>query len=265
MPTRWWNPPKLLLTLLLASALPLAAADRWAPGVAAGAVNQRVVSGNACGPAALLAAFRCGDESWQEIDRKLPGGSDKGKLVYIIRAYGLRPSTSLKDRKRWTGKGINSEDLLAVAGEISSAYGQPKPDSDQLFRRKRESPEKLIRRTQDRLRDSLARGFPPLLSVKRYVLRKGRWELLQGHFVTVVRVPEKIGRGDRSFAFTFLDPWGGRKREGTISIPDQPVLSIDGESSTCLMVDAPGLNVGRSAVRKGETTRLVPTVAIGRW
>jgi hypothetical protein len=239
--------------------------DRWAPRADAGPVDQLDIAGNACGPAALLASFRCGDEQWRAISGKIPGSSDRSKLLYIIKAHGLQPSTSLQGRKRWTRQGINAEDLTAVAGELAAIGSMPAPRSDQLFRGRWEKPAKLLRRTHDRLRDSLKRGFPPLLSIKRYTYRNDQWQALQGHFVTVVRVPEKIDRKATSFTFTYFDPWHGRKSEGTLRIPTKPVISTDGESSACLEAHVPGADIGRKQVRKGERSVAVPVVVIGRW
>ena len=239
--------------------------DRWAPNAVAGPVNQLVVSGNACGPASLLTAFRCGDESWQEVSKVIPGTSDRSKLLYIIKAHGLQDSKSLKGRKRWTRDGINADDLQEIAGELAALKGLSSPRSDQLFRSGRESEVKLVDRTHDRLRDSLKRGFPPILSLKRYVFRGGQWQSIQGHFVTIVRVPEKIDRKATSFTFTYFDPWKGKKHEGTFRIPPQPIISVDGTSSSCLEAVVPSADVGRKLVKAGEKSFVVPVGVMGRW
>jgi hypothetical protein len=247
---------------LITSAL---ADDRWAPNAVAGPVNQLIIAGNACGPAALLTSLQCGDESWQAVSKIIPGSSDKSKLLYIIKAHGLQDSASLKGRKRWTRHGINADDLEQIAGELAAMKGLPSPRSEQLFRKGRETPAKLIARTHDRLRDSLKRGFPPVLSLKRYVFRQGQWQSIQGHFVTIVRVPEKIDRKASSFTFTYFDPWQGKKHEGTFRVPTEPLISIDGQSSSCLEAVVPSADVGRELVKSGEKTFIVPVGVMGRW
>ncbi|MFC7336266.1 hypothetical protein ACFQY0_03685 [Haloferula chungangensis] len=254
---------KVFLFLILISVL--SADDRWAPNAVAGPVNQLVVSGNACGPAALLTSIRCGDESWQQVSKIIPGSSDRSKLLYIIKAHGMQASQSLKGRKRWTRHGINAEDLEQVAAELAALKGLPSPRSESLFCKKRETPVKLIDRTHDRMRDSLKRGFPPVLSLKRYVFRQGQWQSLQGHFVTVVRVPEKIDRKATSFSFTYFDPWQGKKHEGSFRVPTQPILSADGQSSSCLEVFVPSADIGRKFVKSGEKSFVVPVGVMGRW
>lgn len=139
------------------------------------------------------------------------------------------------------------------------------PKSESLLLKKRESPEKLIRRVHDRLRDSLANGAPPVLSVRRYVFRGGSWQSLQAHFITIVMVPEKLQKGAREFKFTYFDPWGGKKLNGTFKIPDTPTLSVDGSTSTCIEAVVPSSIIGKDKVRSGEKSVVAPTFVTGSW
>jgi len=255
--------PDLLISAALCCTIQ--ADDRWAANAVAGPVNQLDIAGNACGPAALLTAFRCGDEPWQEVAEAIPGSSDKSKLLYMIRAHGLRPSGSLNDRNRWTKDGVNVEDLNTIAAELAALAARPAPKLDCVLRSGRESQEKLVARMHSRLRNSLKKGFPPVLSLRRYVHRDGHWQALQSHFVTVVRVPDKLARRSSTFDFTYFDPWGGKKERGHFSIPDRPILATpDGESS-CLEASIPKANIGKGKVRSGERTVVVPSFLIGRW
>lgn len=258
--------PKSLLSGLVATALILAARgdERWAPHAVAGPVNQLKVAGNACGPAALLASFRCGSENWRSSSEAIPGDSDRLKLLYIIRAHGLQPSNSLRNRKRWSSGGINAEDLTEIAAEIAGIGGQPAPRMEGLLRKQRESPERHLDRLHDRLRDSLKRGFPPVLNLRRHALRGGRWTPLDGHFVSVVMVPEKLPRRSTSFKFTYFDPWGAKKCHGTFRIPTAAGLSGDGKQSTFLEAVVPDARIGREKLRRGEATVVLPEVMIGR-
>lgn len=259
-------PRKILkLVLILVLVGPSLADQRWAPHAVAGPVNQLDIAGNACGPAALLCAYRCGSESWRSVSEVIPGKSDKSKLLYIIKAHGLRPSKSLQGRQRWTREGINVEDLSVVAGELAALSAQPKPRMESLLRKGREKPHKLLDRVHDRFRDSLKNGFPPVLSLRRYVRRQGQWHAVQGHFITIVRVPDRLPRGAETFDFTYFDPWGGKKETGRFSIPSRPVLTDASGLSSCVVASVPKANIGKSEVRSGEATEVVPTVVIGRW
>lgn len=249
---------------LLLSLPAAGAAERWAPAAAAGPVNQLEVAGNACGPAALLAAFRCGSERWQATAQRIPGTSDRSKLLYIIRAHGLQPSASLRQRKRWNAAGINAEDLTTIAAELAAIGGQPAPHQQSLLRKNRESPERQLRRLHDHLRHSLKAGFPPVVNLRRHVLRDGPWTVLDGHFVTIVMVPEKLPRRSTRFDFTYFDPWGGKKSRGTFAIPDPPVMAAPDGRSPFLAAEVPDARIGSEKLRPGEISAVVPTIMIGR-
>jgi hypothetical protein len=238
---------------------------REAPRADAPPVNQLSISGNACGPAALMASFRCGSETWQKAASALPGTTDREQLGQWIRRYGLRPSATLKGRMRWTGSGINVEDLVTAANEMNQPFYLPQLVHDDLFLRRRETSEDLLRRTHQRLERSLGKGIPPLLSLRRFVLRKGSWVPLQGHFVTVVAVPKKLPRNGQGFALTYLDPWGGKRCEGKLGIASRSLLAAPGQSSPCLEAQVPSAKIARDQVRRGETTAVVPAAVIGRW
>ncbi|GAA5484673.1 hypothetical protein [Haloferula sargassicola] len=259
------SPLPLLLSALLLLAAIARADDRWAPNAVAGPVDQLDVSGNACGPAALLAAIRCGDGKWRAVAEKIPGRSDRSKLLYIIKAHGVRPSASLRGRNRWSRHGINAEDLADVAGELAGIGGLPAPRIENLLPGRRESVPNTLKRLHRRFRQSLINGLPPVISLRRYVLRHGAWVTLDSHFVTLVQVPEKLAGGEKQFTLTYFDPWGGKKRTATLREPVVPVLSPDGQRSGALEFFAPDADVGRDKARSGERTLLVPAIAIGRW
>jgi hypothetical protein len=238
---------------------------RDAPKADAAPVNQLAISGNACGPAALLSSFRCGNEAWQRAAASLTGATDKEQLRQWIRRHGLLPSETLKGRKRWTSAGINVEDLVAATNEMTRPLYLPAVAQDDLFLRRGEQPQALLRRTHQRLEKSLSKGVPPVLSLRRFVLRGGKWIPLQGHFVTITSVPRKIGRSETGFGFTYLDPWGGKRSQGEFRLPPEPVLASPGQPSPCLEALVPAANIARRDVRPGEITVVVPAAVIGRW
>lgn len=181
------------------AALPLTAApaQREAPNPGAVPVDQLAVSGNACGPAALLTALRFGDANWQRAASAVAGDTDKARLVSIIRIWGLRPSATLTGRMRWTRQGVNVDDLCAMANEMTRSQLLPLMKRDALLSLPGESPQKLLARTHDRLETSLRRGLPPIISIRRIARRVDQnkvpsWVVLQGHYVTVVGIPGKL-------------------------------------------------------------------------
>jgi hypothetical protein len=258
--------PRIEVAVLTLLACVCHAGDlREAPKTDAAPVNQLAISGNACGPAALLSSFRCGNDAWQRAAASLTGTTDREQLGLWIRRHGLQPSETLKGRKRWTNAGINVEDLVAATNEMTRPLYLPAVARDDLFLRRREQPESLLRRTHQRLEKSLSKGIPPVLSLRRFVLRGGKWIPLQGHFVTVTAVPRKVGRGENSFRFAYLDPWGGKRSQGEFRVPASPVLAAAGQTSPCLETLVPEANIAKKDVKRGEITAVIPAAVIGRW
>jgi len=234
------------------------------------AANQLVVSGNACGPTALLNAFRFGNEDWQRASDGLAGKTDRQRIYTIIRQYGMRPSKSIVGRPRWSRKGVNLADLCDIANEIRQPHFLPTLEQEVLFLNPRETQEKLLIRTRKRLDASLARGFPPIVSLRRYVLRKqegkaAQWVVLDAHFITVTAVPRKLEAGSRSFMVRYIDPWGGKLAAGEIKIPDRGVLADAAANSPCLEANFPQAAVGKKLVRAGEVSVLTVSAVLGKW
>jgi len=252
---------------LLAMALsPLTANPlREAPNPSATPANQLAVSGNACGPTALLNAFRFGNADWQRAYQSIKGTTDKERIYTLIRESGMRPSNHLKGHTRWSRRGVNIADLCDMANETTRGRMLPLVSQEVLFLKKGETPEKLLRRVQQRLDVSLSKGLPPVLSLRRYVRRGSAWVALDAHFVTLTSLPKKLGKGARSFPVTYADPWGGKIRSGTIAIPDRPVLSDPAGVSPCLEADFPQSSVGKKLVHPGEQSTLTLSAALGRW
>lgn len=220
-------------------------------------VDQLCISGNACGPAALLNALRSAEGAWRAVADRMPGKGDRGQLRYLIRAYGLRPSESLRGRPRWSRNGINVNDLTVMANEVCSGGFHLKWKSVVLGFTARD-----LKLAHDRMEDSLDRGLPPIVSVRRFVHRKVgdryMWLPLEGHFVTVISVPKKLPRGATSFAVRYIDPWGGKTQAGEIHIETPP-------SGCGLIANFPHAKVGKSKVRPGERTVLVGAAVLGSW
>jgi hypothetical protein len=227
------------------------------------AFNQRTVSGNACGPVALLNALRFGDAFWQNGLKGVEGDTDRQRLAFVIRAYGGKPSTRLAGRPRWSPAGINLADLNDLADDLLVPCGLPALKSDTLVPDNGQDPRKFLKSTHRRLAASLERGFPPIISLRRFVWRKTAggqpaWLATEAHYVTVTRIQDDLPRGDRSFTVTYLDPNGGRRCSGTLRLPDAP-------SPPGLVAAFPATPVGRKNLKDGETTVLVLSAVLGRW
>ena len=245
-------------------------AVREAPNLSAVAADQLVVAGNACGPAALLNAFRCGNTDWQRASAALAGANDKERILEIIREVGMRPSKQTPDRPRWSRRGVSVADLCDMANEMVQGRFLPPLSAEVLFPTPGETPEKHLRRVYQRLATSLAKGLPPVVSLRRYVLRRQdgkppQWVVIDAHFVTLTALPRTLEKNARAFAVGYIDPWGARRCQGSIGIPGRPVLADAAGGASCLAADFPQSAAGTTLVRRGEEAVLVVAAAIGRW
>lgn len=227
--------------------------------------NQLVVAGNACGPTALLNALRFGNRDWQRAATAIAGETDKQRIYTIIREYGMRPSSHFKGRPRWSRKGVNLADMVDIANELTHGHFLPPVSQEVVFLKPGESQEKQLSRVHGLLATSLKKGFPPVVSLRRYVLRPPEWRVLDAHFVTLTAVPPRLEKGVRSFPVSYIDPWGGTLCQGSITITEHAVLADSRSASPCLEADFPLATVGKNRVRPGEPHTLTLAAVLGRW
>lgn len=224
--------------------------------------NQLRLSGNACGPAALLTAFGSGTERWQERILLIPSKDSRLRMSYIIRVFGSRRSQHL-DRKRWNrDSGIGLADLTDIANEMRGTKWLPKIRNELLLRKGRESQQKLLKRAHAHLEKSLKNGLPPIISMQRLALRPdphtntAAWHLVHGHFVTVIAMPGKLDRQATAFRIRYADPWGGRIADGVVRTNER-------SGYPALAMDAPRSEVGRDRLKKGEPSIVVLSAVLG--
>lgn len=263
---------RLRNSFLLACCSPLMAATplREAPNLQATPANQLVVAGNACGPTALLNAFRFGSPAWQRASASIAGTTDKELIYTIIRESGMRPSASIKGRPRWSKNGVNLVDLCDIGNELTRAHFLPQMRQEVLFTSPGESQKKLLIRVHHLFETSLEKGLPPIISLRRYVHRsqKGKapeWIVLDAHFVTITSVPRSLEMNATSFPVAYADPWGGKICPGSISIPTRNVLAPTAADSPCLEAIFPEAAVGKKSIRPGESSVLTAVAVLGRW
>ncbi len=251
-----------VLSLAIASCAP---EFHPAENLSAEPFNQLDLAGNACGPAALLNSYRFGSPGWRKLSEEPPGQSDRERIRAIARGPAMRESSSLPGHARWSRNGINLPDLRDVANEISRPRMLPAISEETLFLKPGESQSALLLRVGSRLARSLEAGFPPIISIRRFVKRDGRWTAIQGHFVTITSVPGKIHPGESSFPVKYIDPWGGNFREGTIGVYRKPFLGSDPSKNPNLQAVFPTAIIGKRHVRSGEETLLAVSAILGRF
>jgi hypothetical protein len=265
-------PPFLssFLGLMLATSLVADPALRTAPNPRAVPANQLKVAGNACGPTALLNAFRFGNADWQRASDAIAGASDRERILRIIREAGMRPSRHMNGHARWSRRGVGVADLCDMGNELITGKYLPQLSEEVFLLKAGETPAKLLARVHRRLSTSLEKGLPPILSIRRYALRQSpgkpaQWIVIEAHFVTLTSIPRKFAKTSDAFPVSYIDPWGGKSLSGFIRIPRQTVMPDPAGQSLCLEADFPGSSVGKKLVRKGERSALTLSAAIGRW
>lgn len=261
-----------IVPALLFSGLAMAEPAARPPEVPAGPapVNQLVVSGNACGPAALLNAFRFGDDGWHKAGDAVKGANDKERILTVIREIGMRPSKHLPGRARWSRRGVGVADLRDMANEMTTGMFLPTLGEEVFFLKPRETPEKLLERVHGRFAKSVRKGFPPIVSLRRHALRTQKsgppqWIVIDAHFVTLTKIPADLTKGARGFGVGYIDPWGGKFAEGTIRIPDPPQMADGSGQASCLEAVFPKTAVGSRLLRNNEKSFIAVSAAIGRW
>lgn len=247
-----------LLSLVLAACAPVPDFYR-AQNLSAKPFNQLELAGNACGPAALLNSSRFGSPAWRRISETPPGLTDRERIRSIARGPAMRESSSLPGRARWSRRGINISDLRDVANEIARPERLPELANEALVISPIESKEAHVRRIHGKLARSLAAGVPPIISLRRYALRNGKWTSVQAHFVTATSVPGRLEEGAPGFNVGFIDPLGGKFREGRITPGADPEIDFFAEA------DFPDVTFGGNFLRPGEKSILVAAAVLGRF
>lgn len=238
--------------------------DLAAPNPTFSPVNQLKISGNACGPAALLNAFGFGSQKWQELGQAVPGSTDRSRLTYVIRGYGLKQSQHL-DRLRWTKtRGVNLLDLTDMANEMRGSRWIGKIQNEVFLKERRESDRELIRRVHSHLAISMKKGLPPIISLQRLARPTNKdtsaidWRLVHGHFVVITALPSKLEHKATGFSFRYVDPWRGKIHEGSLRI--DPNCSYP-----AAVVSVPNSDVGKRSLKKGESSIVAIAAAIGAF
>ena len=234
------------------------------------AMNQIPINRNGCGPVSLINAYKFGSPKWNQGYQKMQGDSDPAKFQDLVRKFGIHISRH-NGMVRWDRRaGINSLDLTDLANQFQRTRktNLPPLKLNTLFVRPQESHAQLLHRAHRQLRDSLLRGFPPILSVKRFVQRPNGnssvWKQLHGHFVVLHEIPGRIPKDATSFQIKYIDPWGGVIKTGTIKIPKTGFFSLDSTNqnpkfrrSPTLEINFPQSSLGKNLLRKGEKSATI--------
>jgi hypothetical protein len=258
-------------------------------------ISQYVVGENACGPTALLYAFKLGRKDMRDIYDKLIGSTDAEKLRSLIQSHGNKPSQTKYHRTRLEAKsGMAPMDMAATAIDLLSSLETKPSDfnllSQSMVRRDSESAAgKFIARVHGYLKRSITNKVPVVSIVVPYMgtykpeKNVNVWSEHTGHYVVITGVPETLAEGSLSFNVEYLDPATGRSNQallfeevertfwareekgagGSDWVYPEVTFNNRKVSSPFLVMAAPGLNVIPNAIKDAQRLVLAFTTAIG--
>lgn len=224
-------------------------------------VDQNNGIGNSCGPASLLNAFGSGHTNWQKAYLKIPGTSDRARIASVIKSWGQKPSATLTNRNRWEARGgVNFVDLAAMADDMRRLqWNLPKVKSQLFFSAAGSDSQHQLELAHKRLKKSFSKGLPPILSIRRFVLREGHCQSVHGHFVVLTALPEQLTKGQKEFPIQFLDPIGAKPYTASITLTEKAGFL------PCLTINCPSSSIGKPQVKGSEVHALGLAGAIGAW
>ncbi len=238
-----------------------------APNTKAKAINQISIQKYGCGPASLINAYRFGSPKWNTATTKIVGNTDKEQFDFLVKYYGKIFSRYARASMRWDSRsGINGLDLTDLANDFQTRrkLSLPKLKHTTHFIKPKTDHSTLLKNTHKHLVKSLKKGFPPLISVKRFAQQGTRWRQVHGHFVVLYEIQGSIPKKATSFEIKYIDPWGGKIKTGTIKIPQTAFFAVNNaeqkptfRKSPTLTVDFPDSRLGKHLVRKNEKSATI--------
>ena len=173
----------------------------------------------ACGPCSMFHAAKFGDDELKaHFKDRVLGRDDSMKVKFLVdRYFRNRGSVVNKGRSRFGVHGVMTADLKNACNEFLKEGELDEIDSASLDREFGESDLDHLKRVHEMMSDSLKRGFPPILSIRSFVVKhreekkmKPAWELGHSHYVVVSSVPSQLKRDAQGFLATVIDSNGGK-------------------------------------------------------
>ncbi len=183
-------------------------------------VAQETLGENACGPCAAVNALLRARAPWRDALKALEGETPLDKAGDLLKRFSRSPSEAYPGEMAYDPKrGITWRDLEACFNAFLRERQAPPLKGDYLDRRSDESLDGHLRRVHDLLAASIRKGVPVVTSVRSFAPRLNDggeyvWTGLNGHYVTVTAVQERIDDGEKGFRFTYADSFTGRIEKG---------------------------------------------------
>ncbi len=176
-------------------------------------ITQHTAGDKACGPTALLYAFKLGNKGMRGAYSKLPGATDQEKLKSLVSQLSGMPSQVIYHQKRLDEKeGMSAQDLFAAANDLLPGLQRMNFDRSE----KEGEIGTFLKRVHQNLLNSIANGVPVMAIVVPYMAsfeaKKNRntWSEHNGHYVVITGVPDALSDDALSFSVEYLDPDTGK-------------------------------------------------------
>jgi hypothetical protein len=186
------------------------------PGFQTRVIAQEKIGDCACGPCAIFNAFQYGNAPLNTLASALPGDSSADKIRSLIALYGGKPSARSRNQPRYQADAGMWEDDVApfINDWLANTTHAAPVTGERVTIQHNETPAEHLRRVYGELSHSLAAGFPPIVNLQSYAVRKNffhhYWKWMDGHFVTVVAVQNSLPADASKFSMWVADSQTGR-------------------------------------------------------
>jgi hypothetical protein len=248
----------LLIGLLSVTAgIPRAAAE---PGQSEPpVVAQATLGENACGPCAVVNALLRAKAPYADVLQSVAGETPLEKAGDLVRRFGQAPSDAYAGEKAYDPKrGITWVDLTACVNALLKERQAPPLEGSYLDRHRDEPLEDHLRRVHQRLASSIRKGVPVVTSVRSFAPEPKEggdhvWKGLNGHYVAITSVQDRVDDGEMGFRFTYADSFTGRLDTGYAHVDEaRNFTAAKGDEKRWewltdrpfLLVTAPSLRLG---------------------
>jgi hypothetical protein len=241
-------------------------------------ISQGDIGDCACGPCAIFNAFQFGDPALNNLAAALPGDAPADKVRALIQRYGGKPSVITRAQPRYLANGgMWEDDLVPFINDCLKTDDDAPVRGERLALRGSETGRAYLRRVYGELSHSLAAGFPPVVNLQAYTAHKGffhrSWKWLDGHFVTVIAVQDRLPQNASKFSMWVADSQSGRILEVSVyADQNRPSASLarsqtrrSGKAPTPLARDYPYLTIQSPSLEnmlEGPASRSAQTICV---
>jgi hypothetical protein len=183
-------------------------------------VSQKPLGVNACGPCAVVNALLRAKPPYRDVLESLEGDTPAEKARTLIGRFGKTPSKAYDGEMAYQPeRGITWVDMTACLNALLKDRQAPSLEGSYLDRRRDEPLGDHLRRIHGILAASIRKGMPVVTSVRSFAPKPKKegehvWTGLNGHYITITAVQERIDKDEKGFRFMYADSFTGRLDTG---------------------------------------------------